>query len=295
MMNSKYVLNTRKNYFSFTYFCPMQFFKRLFQFYIFGNIHVAIATFCLVKITLLQYEIIENKTAMFVFFSTLVSYNLIRFLRISDIANWFSDWLRRNRKLLYLLTIISAVSVGYLIFQLKFNALLWLSPFVVFTFFYGVSLPIKNKPLRKFAGMKSFLIAISYAGITVLFPLVQNDVEINIQVWIVFMQRFLFISMIIIPFDIRDLHVDSKSLKTLPQLFGVKMTKILGFIFGLIFVLLEFLKSSFVMNQLIIVLIVTVISSLFLIYSKENQSKYYSSFWVESLPIFWFLLVYIIS
>lgn len=272
----------------------MQFLKRLFQFYIFSNIHVAIASFCLVKITLLQYNIVENTAALFVFFSTIVSYNCIRFFRISDVVNWFSNWLKIHMKLLYSLTLISFFTLIFLGLKIQFKALLWLSPFVVFTFFYGISLPFKNKPLRKVPGIKLFLIAISYAGITVLFPLVQNNIEITSTVWITFMQRFFFIVLITIPFDIRDSKIDSKSLKTLPQLFGVKKAKVVGLIFGVLFTILEFLKPDFEMNQAIIVLIISVIASLLLIYSKENQPKYYSSFWVESLPIFWLLLVYFI-
>lgn len=273
----------------------MQFLKRFFQFYIFSNIHVAIASFCLVKITLLQNNIIENTTALFVFFATIVSYNCIRFFRISDVVNWFSDWLKIHIKLLYSLALISFFALMFLGLKMQFKALLWLSPFVVFTFFYGISLPFKNKPLRKIAGIKLFLIAISYAGITVLFPLVQNNIEITSTFWITFMQRFFFIFLITIPFDIRDLHCDSESLKTLPQLFGVKKAKIIGLIFGFLFVLSEFLKSPFEINQTIIVLIVAVFSSLLLMNSKEKQSKYYSSFWVESIPIFWFSLVYFIA
>ncbi len=272
----------------------MQFLKRFFQFYIFSNIHVAIASFCLVKITLLQHNIIENATALFVFFATIVSYNCIRFFRISDVINWFSDWLKIHKRLLYSLTLISFFVLIFLGLKIQLKALLWLFPFVIVTFFYGISLPFKNKPLRKIARIKVFLIAISYAGITVLFPLIQNNIEITVTVWIAFVQCFFFIVLITIPFDIRDLHCDGESLKTLPQLFGVKKVKIIGLTFGFLFVLSEFLKAPFEMNQLIIVSIVAIFSSLLLINSKEKQSKYYSSFWVESIPIFWFLLVYFI-
>lgn len=269
----------------------MQILKRFFQFYVFSNIHVAIGTFCLVKITLLTYDVLENYTALFVFFSTIIAYNFIRFYRISTIVNWFTDWLKNNKITLYVLIGVSVASVGLLMFKFQIKAFLWLLPFVVCTFFYVVPLPFKNSSLRNVAGIKLFLIALSFAGITVFFPLVQNNIEIDFSVWITFVQRFLFIVLITIPFDIRDLYIDSESLKTLPQIFGVKKIKSIGVFLGIVFVLLEFLKEPIDNMELMLLAIVSITSILLLINSKEKQTKYYSAFWVESLPIFWFLLI----
>lgn len=270
----------------------MRFLKQFFQFYIFSNIHVALGTFCLVKLTLLSYGITENSTALFVFFSTIVSYNFIRFYRISDIVNWYSQWLETNKKELFFLVTFCIVGCVYLMFQFQLKAFLWLIPFALGTIFYGVPLPSKNEPLRVFPGIKLFLIAFAFAGVTVLFPLVQNDMKIGINEWVFFLQRFLFIVLITIPFDIRDLHCDKLSLKTLPQVLGVRNAKIVGVIFGLLMLALEFFMQPNNNENLIIVSIVIIISFLLLIFSKEKQSKYYAAFWVEALPIFWFLLIF---
>jgi len=65
--------------------------------------------------------------------------------------------------------------------------------------------------------------------------------------------------------------------------------KLFGFLLGLIFFSMEFLKDQMDSNNINRVLIVSVISVLFLIFAKEKQVKYYSSFWVEAIPIYWFL------
>jgi len=273
----------------------MKFLKNAFQFYIFSNIHVALAVSCLVKITLLEHDIHENYTVLFVFFSTIVAYNLIRFFRFSDLPRWIRTWLKGHQKILYALTGISSIAVLFLIFQIRFKALLWLIPFGVFTIFYGLPLPFKNSPLRKVPGVKIFLIAISFAGISVLFPILQNDIIINSHVWITFFQRFFFVILITIPFDIRDLHNDLESLKTIPQTFGIIKAKLIGILFGLLFLFMEFLKSDLESNAMIIALIVSVISLSFLIGSKEKQAKYYSSFYVEAIPISWFLIFLIVK
>ncbi|AOW20284.1 UbiA prenyltransferase family protein [Urechidicola croceus] len=268
----------------------MRLLKCFFNFYIYSNIHVALCVFCLVKITLLEYDLYENLTGLFSLFSTIVSYNFIRFYRILDIENWFTNWLNSNRKTLYTLTFISAIISGFLFLKLRFEAILWLIPFIGFTLFYAIPLPFKKIPLRKFGGVKLFLIAISWAGITVLFPLVENGIEIKLSEWLTFFQRFFFVILITIPFDIRDVHIDSKSLKTLPQTIGIKNSKIIGILFALLLFFTELVKTSTKYNSLTILFIVCVVSVVLLLNSKESQSKYYASFWVESIPILWFLL-----
>lgn len=278
---------------SFTYICVMSFFKKIVNFYIFSNLHVAASAFCLVKITLLANGVEENKTALFVFLSTIVAYNFIRFYRMSGIVNWFSEWMDEYKNVLYIISALSLVFAGFLAIQFQLKVFLYLLPFALLTFFYGFPLPFKKIPLRNVPRIKLFVIGLSFAGVTVIFPLVQNDISLSMNHLLTFIQRFLFIVLITIPFDIRDLHCDIESLNTLPQKFGVKKAKIIGVLCAILFVLLEFFRQPIDDVQLIVGLIVIVISTVFLIFSKEKQSKYFSAFWVESLPIFWFLLIFL--
>ena len=259
-----------------------------FNFYIFSNIHVAFATFFLVKITLENIGISDNTTAWFVFFATLLSYNIIRFLRLSSINNWYNLWIKHHLKLLYALSIGSFIAIVYLSFQLRCKAILVLLPFSLATFFYVF--PLKKYSLRNVAGLKLFLIAFSWAGITVLFPLTQNYLLFRTVDWLVFLQRFLFIIVITIPFDIRDVNYDVSELKTLPQQLGVHKSKILAISLLVVFVLLEFLKTTIEIHLLPTVLI-TIISGILVWFATAKQSKYYSAFLIESLPIVWYVLL----
>jgi len=264
------------------------FIKKIIDFYVFSNIHVAFATFCLVKITLLNIGVSENMTAWFVFFSTLVSYNIIRFLRFKNIKTWYHVWIKNNRALLYSISVISALIIIYLSFNLRLKAILVLIPFALTVFFY--TSPLKHFSLRNIPGLKLFLIAFSWAGITVLFPLIQNYITPRIIDWITFFQRFLFVVVITIPFDIRDLSFDNTQLKTIPQQFGIKKSKLFGILLLILFISLEFIKPS-AKNVIVQTLIITILSGLLLWFSNNNQSKYYSSFLVESLPITWLVIL----
>ncbi len=270
----------------------MQAFLKLFDFYIFANIHVAFATFSLTKITLLAVGNQQNEVPLFVLFSTIVAYNFIRLYRKSAIKSWFSSWIEENNIKILLLSVLSMGMMFYVAFQLETKAILSLAPFFIMTLFYVI--PMERVfpaigSLRTVAGIKIFIIAACWAGVTVIFPLLNYDSAISFEMLVIFVQRFLFVIAITIPFDLRDLSHDEDDLKTLPQLIGVSKSKKLGLFLLMLFLGLDFLLSD--VHQLRVTFVIALISLLFLIRSNTNQNKYYSSFFVESIPIIWLSLI----
>lgn len=264
--------------------------KKIFDFYVFSNLHVALATFSLTKISLLEIGISANTAPWFVFFSTLLAYILIRFLRLNTIKSWFTNWFIANKNYLVFISFISLVFLVYFTFKIRLKALLILFPFVLFTVLY--TFPVKRFSLREKAGIKLFLIAISWAGITVLFPLVQNYIQLRTTDYLTFLQRFLFVFAITIPFDIRDLQYDKKEMQTIPQVFGVKKSKILSISILILFFLLDFIKKT--PNQIIITdFIISIIAIILIYYMKVNRNKYYTSFFIEAIPILWLIFYWV--
>ncbi len=267
--------------------------KRIFNFYIFSNIHVALAAFCLVKITLLTYEIKDNLAPFFVFFSTIASYNFIRLYRVDTIQDWFFEFVKTYKKSIVGLTLASVLLVVYLAFSLHLKALIALIPFGFFTLFYVVPFPLRKRnpiTLRSFAFVKLFLIAISWAGVTVLIPLLNYNIAIQQHETFTFIQRFLFVLVITLPFDIRDVNYDNDALKTLPQVFGVQQAKRIGLFFLMLFLGIALFENSVASNQFRIDLIIALLSLFFLLRANQNQHLYYSAFFVESLPIVWLII-----
>ena len=97
-----------------------------------------------------------------------------------------------------------------------------------------------------------------------------------------------------IPFDIYDLNYDSVRLATIPQKIGIRNAKIMGSLLLVMFLLLEFFKDDPSYNRTSVLFIISVLSILALLLSRKNQSKYFSLFWVESIPIIWALLEWFI-
>jgi hypothetical protein len=95
-------------------------------------------------------------------------------------------------------------------------------------------------------------------------------------------------------FEIIDLRFDDPHLKTVPQQIGVAKTKQVGVAMMILFLLLEFLSNDFRIEFFALKTGLAVTTILFLLFSNENRSRYYVSFWVESIPVFWWLVVVLI-
>jgi hypothetical protein len=275
----------------------MQFLKKIVDFYIFSNIHVAVAGFCITEITVLKYGIQENFTPLFVLFSIIISYNFIRFYELkTNRLLWLKDWFFRHKIELVILNIIAIIALIGITFFTSFNikGLLILIPFSFMTFFYVIPIfKLKNIEIsfRNFPSVKIFSIAFAWAGISVFFPIYEAKMNITFDIFIEFIQRFALLIVIIIPFDIRVVKSDSDSLKTLPQVLGIKASKIIGMVLLLFTIGLEFFKMIFETSTIIIWVIIALITAIFLWFSSENKSRYYAGFWVESIPIYWLILV----
>ena len=96
-------------------------------------------------------------------------------------------------------------------------------------------------------------------------------------------------------FEIIDLAQDDPHLKTVPQQIGVKRTKNLGFILISVFCGLAILNlklsANFQVLPWISEIIIAGLIVLFLAFANKKKTIYYTSFWVESLPIFWLVVL----
>lgn len=277
----------------------MRFIKQLFYFYVNSSIHVAIAAYALTWVTLLEYNLKYDKNSLyFVFFATITGYNFVKYFGVAKFHHRrLADWL----KAIQLFSLIAFIILAYYAFQLLVNSKILIVLLGVITFLYAIPLLPKKyfvddqSNLRQISGLKVYVIAIVWSLSTVVLPLIQNEIEIGAEAVVTCFQRFFYIIVLMLPFEIRDLNYDSLKLGTIPQRIGVKRTKIIGIFLLILFFFLEYFKNEIDTKSLTILLIITFVTALFLAFSNKNQSKYYSAFWVECLPIFWLVLFLMLS
>lgn len=276
----------------------MELLKRLFNFYLNSSVHVALSAFALTWVTLIEYDLEYHKNMLyFVFFASITGYNFVKYFGLAkfhhrSLANWL--------KVIQLFSLIAFLLMSYYFIFLKLSSMLYVIALAIITFLYAIPLiPRKyvfdeQQKLRDIGGLKVYVIALVWMLTTVILPLIENDKSLNTDVLITSMQRFCFIIVLMLPFEIRDLNYDSLKLSTIPQKIGVKRTKICGVLLLMVFMMLEFFKDELSTIAVISTLIIVFVTLLFLVFSHKNQSKYYSAFFVESLPVVWLIVLLVL-
>ncbi|MGS2738682.1 hypothetical protein [Sinomicrobium sp. M5D2P17] len=273
----------------------MSILTKVFNFYIEASIHVALAAYSMTIITLLNFGIPYDKNVCYVvFYGTIVGYNFIKY---GSEARRFYIVKTRYVKSIQYFSFICFALCGYYLFRLSPYALLVLGALVVLSFFYAVPLYASFRNIRNLPGIKIFIVALVWSGVTVLLPVVNNYNILTTEnglvrdVGLEWLQRFLFVVVLTIPFEIRDMAVDDLSLGTIPQKIGVRSAKLLGIVLLLLVLVLEMLKQNKLWPDGLALLVIAILVTIALINSRIKQNKYYCSFWIEGIPVLWVLLL----
>jgi hypothetical protein len=273
----------------------MNFLRQLLAFYINSSIHVALSCFALVNITYLIVNIpSDNAVAFFAFFGTIVGYNFVKF---DALARTNKNKMSVQLKAISGLSFVSLLLVLFYFFRLQNTAKISALIFLVLTILYTLPFFPNTKNARNWAGLKIYIVAICWVGVTVILPILNSEISFQNSFFIIAFQRFLLIFTLILIFEIKDLKTDDPHLKTVPQQIGIKNTKILGFVLLLIFCGFSLFNgnSNIQILGLQLNFVITIVIAIFLYFSNEDRSNYYTSIWVESIPVFWWILLLIIK
>lgn len=215
------------------------------------------------------------------FFATLFAYNL---------SHWVSDK-EKWRFLIMIFSGLISLVLGFL--YLKFQMILVLAVLAFISIYYSYA--FNKKTLRNLPHLKMISIALVWS-VTAVLP-VFNDVEnLNFNLLNLILSLFFFVVTITIPFDIRDLEQDEKTIKTLPQQFGVVGSIKLGVVFILLSLTLFLNYFSFKIDLHLLPFIITLFLALiFLLSSVKIKNKCFTSFWIEGLSALSFILFHILN
>ncbi len=255
--------------------------KNIFKAYILLNIHVALAV---VSLYAIFNQSINTNYLLFLFFSTILSYNLIRLMSFGGNRFFVRIFFARFKKIIVVFLGIVTLCMFYFYFHLDLMRQVSLIPLFLITFLYNFELILFPK-LRQFGLIKILLVAFVWAGVTVIVPKYHNlDTHTVLQALFV----FLFVSLLTLGFDQRDILIDSKDLKTIPKRFK----KHLWIIYLIFFILLTGINFSLFQGEKSLISEIIITAATILSYRSTNfKSFYYTAFWIEALPIFWFILL----
>ena len=262
-------------------------FKLLFDYYINSSLHVSFCVICyIISINLINQIHVNWEDIAFVFFTTFFSYNFIKFNELMTSINKPASLLL---KIFFLKALISLVISLYFFFNLSSSKQIFVVIISIVTVLYTIPL-ISNYTLRDNPILKILTVAFCWTTLIVIFPFYEVLDFVNIVYYSFLI--FCLVTAQMIPFEIRDMFKDQDLVKTIIHNYGIKYSKNIGYSV-LIIALLFTMITGYLLENLVFknsILIIVLITAILVNFSREKQNKYYSSFIVESVPIYWLIV-----
>jgi 4-hydroxybenzoate polyprenyltransferase len=280
------------------------------DFLLFSNLFIAC---CAVAQGLVTYYLLklppDNYVLAFVFFSTLIVYNLSMLLAKPKEPQKSPfkrvRWIFSHHRLIISITLIAVLCIIPLaLLYLSIQAKLLMSFLGILAIAYNfpfLSVNHKKIGLRNLPGIKLFLIAFVWSVSCVLLPIVELETNYGITISfgetiLLIAKRFLFICAITIPFDIRDLFQDKLyELKTIPVMLGEKKAWLFcqALLGAYLILLVAFTKT---INLDVVGIALTIFLTGWLIFkSNLKKNEYYYFFFLDGTMLLQFLILWGLS
>lgn len=261
--------------------------RPIVNFFIYSSLVISLAasTFALETFVLLDLAVNFGYLGL-VFFATLLTYSIHRIVGIRKLDEVLIEGrfkvIRQYESHIIIYTIISIIAIFYFLSQLPNTILYYLSIPALISGLYTVPLFSKSKRLRDFDYIKILLIALTWASVALIGTVNYEIRSIsNILLFIIFLEKSVYIFAITLPFDIRDDIIDKHSeVKTFPALWGHHKTYTIiniCLIFSFIMLITIGILNRFSAIYIICVLFSFLISIIAVRISKNKQSDLYYS------------------
>ncbi len=274
--------------------------KKFVDFILFGSIFIAACAVALCVATNLQMQLPLNNLSFycFVFGATLVQYNLhymTKTLAIKDSARL--AWSLKNRNLHAVLLSIGTGLIIFSLFSFHLRHYIILSVMALIASVYSFPvLPLgKRKRIKDYGLIKIITLALLWTLVTVWFPIVNSPFDRNLFLF-TFFNRFLFMFVLCLLFDVRDMEVDrEQNIHTIPVMAGKNNSYYIAY-FTLILLIILSLAQFYVfgggdvlaaMSLSAIVTFVTVLAT------KKNNSDYMYLAGIDGMMLLQPLLIYL--
>lgn len=203
---------------------------RLAQFLIYSSINVSVAAALFSSECFVLYKIKPNYCfTAFVFFSTMLTYSIHRYVGIARLNEGLVKGrfilIKKYRSVIGLTALASFIAMAALAFCLPWHFIVLLSSAGVICFLYVIPVMHRKKRLRDLPFIKIFLIALvwSFVAHIPLFDEAWISGQWNAAFFsVAAIEKLLYIFLITLPFDIRDLELDREmEVRTFPGTVGL--------------------------------------------------------------------------
>lgn len=224
--------------------------KKLLNFILFGSIFIALCAvaFCIETNIVFGVPLNHFSFYCFVFGATLTQYNLHYIskkvaVKDSERLSWSLD----NKKIhiVLLFTGILLILFSFFSFHLKHFGILIALGGIAFLYSFPFIPFGKKKRIKDYGILKIITLSLLWTLVTVWFPVNSMDVETNLFIF-VFVKRFVFMFILCLLFDIRDIEIDSnEKINTLAVFIGKRKSYFLAYILLIVFIALSVVQYQY--------------------------------------------------
>ena len=217
----------------------MKLVKKIFDFYIKSSLHVALAIVSFVKVTELSLNIsFSSHLILAIFFGSVVGYNFLKYEGF-----WLSKKFNFQKNIgVFFVTMVAFLFFVFYFFQLCRSQQVAFVSSAFLVLFYPF--------LRKYWFFKIGMVSFCVTFVVSCIPLLSaSSMELS-DTWFS-LKLFVLIGALMLPFEIYDSQFDALTLQTIPQKFGARKAKQMGYVFLLIFLLVCIFsfQNNFISNR----------------------------------------------
>jgi len=272
--------------------------KRSSDFIIYSSIFIGIIG---IALTLSSYLILNGSfngispcLLCLVFFGSLLIYNLNVLSGLK--SHWLNkkdQWKEDHAILMKILLLGSGLILIWSMQFFSFRSLLFISHLGIISILYVLPVKYENRyySLRMIPLAKIFFLSYVWASMTVIVPFFDQGGLGDIKVIQLFLERFMFVFALTIPFDVRDLLRDKKeALKTLPMSIGICRSLQISRVFLIFFVGISFITDGISYVSLTRIICAVIGFVLLDKISLKNKENFYL-IGLDGLLILYFLIL----
>jgi 4-hydroxybenzoate polyprenyltransferase len=277
-------------------------FKKAWELILFGSIFIAscAVAFCMETNILLGLPLNSFSFYGFVFGATLVQYNLhylAKTIAVKDSIRLV--WSQRNKTIHLILLIIGIILILFSFFSFHLRHFIVLLCLGCVAFLYSFPfLPFgKKRRIKDYGFLKIITLALLWTLVTVWFPV--NNMRYDPYLFLfVFVKRFVFMFVLCLLFDVRDIEIDSKEkINTLAVMIGKKKAYSVSYLLLIVFVIFSFAQYFyFPQTGFLIAMLVSAMGTYVTIeFTKKDNSDFIYLAGIDGMMLLQATLVYVFS
>jgi 4-hydroxybenzoate polyprenyltransferase len=276
--------------------------KKFSEVILFSSIFISICAvaFCMETNILLGLPFNNISFYCFVFGATLAQYNLhylVKSIAVKDSHRL--AWSQRHKQLHLILLVAGILLILFSFFSFHLKHFIILASLGGISFLYSFPfLPFgEKKRIKDYGLLKILTITFLWTVVTVWFPVNSMPFDNNLF-WLVFVKRFVFMFVLCLLFDMRDIEIDhQENINTLGVKLGLRKSYQLSYLLLIVFVIVAFAQYIYLpQTGFLIAMLISALVTLFMIEcTRKNNSDYIYLAGIDGMMLLQALLIYLFT